>query len=206
MANEALVPFVRTQADLDRRAEKMSEFQRRLESLADSMPSHESAATVIFNRGMSIPELHRLTKSEGLQVMSLHLKVPYDERGTIQSIDIPSAELTKYRGDFAERATNAIGAIRYKFLEWSEGLPTDDAESHRAIATSPMHVFRCEVFGAASSLRKLSRDSAIAAVVLESEDRAQAKIRQYRTLKARAEEAWANYEAMQSQPNATSQQ
>ncbi len=194
MVREALAPYVRPGWSHEKRQERIEAFRDSAAQLANSAPNEDRAATVVFARGMTTAEVADLIDADRLEVLSIHIKTPYNDRGVVQSIDIGTEDLLRYRGRFEDRAEKAIGAIRYKFLEWSEALPEDEAEAHRRVATSPMRIYRCELFGKGSAIARLPDAPPVSVVIPDNVSRSSAKIHSFRELQGLATEAWNQYE------------
>lgn len=199
MAREALGPFVRSSLDEGTRIAKIEGMHAKARDIAGLTPDKEVAASVAFSTGVSVEKLAALVESKQLEVMSLHIKTPYNDRGAIQSIIIGSYELSRHDGDFAARAKRAIGIVRYNFLEWSQSMPPKEAELHLAMAKGRMMIYGCEIYGRAADVASLLGQSEIAAVFADPSARAQRKIEEFERLRERAIVAWETRKQQQAE-------
>lgn len=189
MANEAIYPFVRSERGSAKREERLLRFRKALADKAQAQPNQLVAGKILLARGHTPAELAIATERHDLEVVDLQIKVPYDNEGTVQSIKIGAVSLAKHEGSFEERAEKAIAAMRYQFMQWSEDLPSEAAEAHRNVATSPMLIYSFEAYGQARSMQAIANSRGVATVVLQADDVSGKKISMHRDYMERSRAA-----------------
>ena len=148
------------------------------------------SVTVVFNKGLSVADVKKLVDRYQLEIVDIHLKAPYNDKGVIQSFDVGSSELVRYRGDFEQRANKAIGAIRYQLITMAETMPPDVAAAYTEIAKSEILVYRIEAYSRSKKIADLLDDFDVGLIVAESEERGDKKIAGHKQAMARATELW----------------
>jgi len=190
MASEALAPYISSKASLGDRQARVESVHANVRVHGGEKPNEEISVTIVFDRGLSIPKLGEIAAKYKLEIVDIHLKTPYNDRGVVQSIDIGAVELARYRGGFVARAEKAVGAVRYQFLQWAENLSSDAAESHRRMVRQDMHIYRCEAYGRAQDVSELLVEKVVAVVIPEPAERSAARIAHHKDMRGRAERAW----------------
>ena len=196
MARQALSPYVGNRGVVGQGAEDKARIRidgshESIRTRAARNPDKELAVVIVLNRGHTVEEIGELAKRYELEVIDLHLKAPYTDKGDIQSVKIGSAELVRYEGEVAERAYKAIGAVRYKFQRMAKALPEDAAKEYRRMSKSEILVYRVEAYGNSSRIVDLlERSRAVSLVAAESDERSEEKIEFQKRMQSEADAGW----------------
>ena len=103
MARHALAPYVRGARTAEEKTERKNRHHRQIQEREKGEPNREVVATVVFARGLTAQEVSELAGLNKLEVMALSIKAPYDERGTVQSIEVGSATMARFDGELYDR-------------------------------------------------------------------------------------------------------
>lgn len=164
MADDALNPFV--PRDAEARDQSLSTHFERLVGLALTTPDELQAATVFFNTGLSVPELHALRNNYDIEVIDVMMKAPQGTHGVVMSVDFGMTDLFAIHGSFEERLSFAISAEQKCFAKYSEHMPPDESAEWEELARRPFSVYSARIFGPNRSLRLLQDQPNVASVLL----------------------------------------
>lgn len=190
MARDARSPYLSSRMSAGETQARIQERHAAIRVRAGSAPEREMSVTVVFNKGLSVADVKKLVDRYQLEIVDIHLKAPYNDKGVIQSFDVGSSELVRYRGDFEQRANKAIGAIRYQLITMAETMPPDVAAAYTEIAKSEILVYRIEAYSRSKKIADLLDDFDVGLIVAESEERGDKKIAGHKQAMARATELW----------------
>jgi hypothetical protein len=189
MARNALVAELRT-ADSSKMQELKARADRALEGRAQLSAQRGASdapivATVVFSRGLGVPELATLLRSGAFDLVSAQVMFPSTSPGVIHTVNVGAEDLAMLEGPLESRLMKAIGHVQWRFLEAAKKLPASSAEraDFISVATTPppqMRAYKIVLSGTARELQTLRRDERAALIDAGNGEQRQEELAQLR--------------------------